>query len=288
MQTQIFEQTTVITSTAVEVFNSETYQGGILNVASGVFLGIAIANTGSSAAQFQLDVKTHPNGEWVTHTAMNGSFDVSTPSFFSNSLYRQSVNISSGSGSVAANSFAWFSANLKFVYGIRILSRMATGSSGNSIRIRGNVKVPIITDYNELEKQDMVGGSISGASIPTFTDVSDYSFASFHFVFSGTGLFQNFTTSTLVGTFTQSSPGTGYVIAVRYYPGDVYFLQYVVNNAGAILGSSRTSFIIEASELTSTVRNVIVRTATGSAYEIGFLWNISSVPTVDYYVSLNG
>jgi hypothetical protein len=281
MQSQIFEQTTAITSTAAVVFDSEAYG---IDVANSVYMGVSILNTGSANAQLQVDIKTHPSSAWFTHTAMGatGGFAATNTANLSTSFYRNSPGLTDAIA--PANSQTFFAVNLKFVYAIRILSRMATGSSGNSIRIRGNVKIPKDLNYEELPVQQITLGAAGGSTIPTFTDVSAHAFFSIHFVASGTAVFANMSANTVPN---QPSATSGYLLGIRYYPDDAYYFFDVINTTSAIDGN-KLSMVIVKGVLTSSVRSIPLQIFTEAAYEIGFLWNIPAGAFIDYYISLNG
>jgi len=281
MLTQIFEQTTAITSTAVEVFNSETYLGGILDGANSVFLGVSIANTGSASAQIQVEIKTHPNGAWITHTSMAGTYSITNSANLSNSFYRQVFGISSGA--IAANSSGLLVCNIKFVYAIRIQSRMATGASGNSIRIRGNVKIPTSLNYEEKSVQQMTVATVTAASVPTWVDVSEHAFMSSFFSASGSNPIQ----SMAAGIFPALVANSGNVAVIRYYPGDTAVVYLDVNTSAISLGD-KTDINIQSAPITASIRTTNHRYFVEAAYEIGFLWNVPGGSTVDYYISLNG
>jgi len=284
MQTQIFDQTTAITSTAVEIFNSETYEGGILNVADAVFGGFALTNTGSAQAQLQLDIKVHPNAQWTTQTGMEGSFAVAFGSVLSQSLIRLS---SISTGLIDSGATAFFSVSLKFVYAVRILSKMKTGSSGNSVRVRGNLKVPKNLSYLEASSQITTTSIIVGASQPVWVDVSDRAFFSAYVLVSGTGLSQSVAANTLTGVSTVNA--SGMFLGIRFYPDDAsVFWTALASNVGSTDGGLITSIVIQSMVLTSSFRNLTFRFLVEGAYEMGVLFSLATGQTIDHYFSMNG
>lgn len=284
MQTQIFDQTTAITSTAAEIFNSETYQGGILNVADAVFGGFALTNTGSAQAQLQLDIKTHPNGAWMTQTGLEGSFAVTFDTQFSNSIVRLT---SISTGLINSGATAFFSVSLKFVYAVRILSKMKTGTSGNSVRVRGNFKVPKNLSYVETTSQIAATSIIAGASQPVWVDVSDRAFFSAYVLVSGTALSQSVAANTLTGIGAVNA--SGMFLGIRFYPDDAsVFWTAITSNIGSTDGGSKLSIVIQSMVLTSTFRNLTFRFLVEGAYEMGVLFSLATGQTIDHYFSMNG
>jgi len=284
MQTQIFDQTTAITSTAGEIFNSETYQGGILNVADAVFGGFALTNTGSAQAQLQLDIKVHPDAQWTTQTGMEGSFAVAFGSVLSQSLIRLS---SISTGLIDSGATVFFSVSLKFVYAVRILSKMKTGSSGNSVRVRGNFKVPKNLSYLEASSQITATSIIVGASQPVWVDVSERAFFSAYVLVSGTGLSQSVAANTLTGVSTVNA--SGMFLGIRFYPDDTsVFWTALASNVGSTDGGLVTSIVIQSMVLTSSFRNLTFRFLVEGSYEMGVLFSLATGQTIDHYFSMNG
>jgi len=284
MQTQIFDQTTAITSTAAEIFNSETYQGEILNVADAVFGGFALTNTGSAQAQLQLDIKVHPDAQWTTQTGMEGSFAVAFGSVLSQSLIRLS---SISTGLIDSGATVFFSVSLKFVYAVRILSKMKTGSSGNSVRVRGNFKVPKNLSYLEASSQITATSIIVGASQPVWVDVSERAFFSAYVLVSGTGLSQSVAANTLTGVSTVNA--SGMFLGIRFYPDDTsVFWTALASNVGSTDGGLVTSIVIQSMVLTSSFRNLTFRFLVEGSYEMGVLFSLATGQTIDHYFSMNG
>jgi len=283
MQTQIFDQTTAITSTAAEIFNSETYQGGILNVADAVIGGFALTNTGSAQAQLQLDIKLHPFGAWITERVMEGDFNPTFTANLSNTFVRHaSVN----TGLINANASAFFTISTKFIYAVRVLSKMKTGSSGNSVRVRGNFKIAKDFNYVELANQTAPTSLVTSASQPIWTDVSEHAYFSAYLVASGTGIPQSVGAGTLPGI-----PGIntlGGFIGFRFYPNDadIYWVTPGIGT-GAIEGA-KASFILQRTDITSTFRTPLFRLLVEGFYEIGVLFSLAPGQAIDHYFSMNG
>jgi len=284
MQTQIFDQTTAITSTAVEIFNSETYEGGILNVADAVIGGFALTNTGSAQAQLQLDIKLHPFGAWFSQADMEGSFAVTFSTQPSNSFMRLT---SISTGLIDSGATAFFTISLKFVYAVRILSKMKTGTSGNSIRVRGNFKVPKNLNYIEAPSQITATSIIVGASQPVWVDVSERAFFSAYVLVSGTALSQSVAANTLTGVSTVNA--SGMFLGVRFYPDDTsIFWTALASNVGSTDGGSKLSIVIQSMVLTSSFRNLTFRFLVEGAYEMGVLFSLATGQAIDHYFSMNG
>jgi len=282
MISQTFTRTTAITNIATEVFNSETHGG--LNVENSVYAGMSIKNTGSAVAQIQVDIKMHPNGAWITQSAMGtATYAASNTTQFSNSFYRQIAFLSAGT--VAANGTSFLSASMKFVYAIRVLSRQSTGTSGNSIAINGNVKLPTNFFYIENPVQIITAGTVNSSSVPTFFDVSEHAYVSGCMIASGTNNIANIAGGTFPG---YPSTSSGQLLAVRYYPGDSYIYYDAIAGSSVVLGGLKTSLVVEGTTVITSKRQAFQRFVVEAAYEMGVLWNIPGGSTISYYVSMNG
>jgi hypothetical protein len=287
MQTQIFDQTTAITSTAAEVFNSETYQGGILAVADAVYGGFAITNTGSATAQLQIDIKVHPNGSWLSQSAMGVSFNTALAPNLTNIFFRHtnSNTTTINTGAIPSGTTIFFSITAKFIYGIRILSRMGSGSSGNSVRVRGNFKIPGNTNYEEVAKQTIPTAIINSSSQPFWVDVSEHNFFNNYIVASGTGIPQSVAASTLPGV---NGIASGYFLGIRFYPADTAVFWVSIGTGSSSLENQVRFFVIQRTEFTSSFRTATYRVLVEAAYEMGWLFSMTGGQTLDQYISLNG
>jgi hypothetical protein len=279
MLSQIFEVTKTVGLSSADIFNSETET---VNCADAVFMGLSIANIGSQLSTISIETKTHPNGDWISR----GDFARSASFFFpSSTFYRQVINVGSGSqtGQITANTNAFLFINLKFVYAVRLRARAS--SLGNMMRVRGNVKIPKNFVYEEKTAQTIITGAVTSATNHSYQDVSGSAFYSLNFSASGTNSASTLAANTLPGLTVSSS---GYILAVRFYPGDIPYYIDVINEIDMLSGN-RVSLIVETSFiLDSVTRQMTYRFYTEAAYEMGFLWNIPSGATITYLVSLNG
>jgi hypothetical protein len=279
MLSQIFEATNTVGISSGTIFDSETAN---VNCADAVFMGLSIANIGSQLSTVVLETKAHPNGAWINR----GDFSRSAAFFFpSSTFYRQVINITplGLTGQIAANTNAFLFINLKFTYAVRV--RAQASSLGNTMRVRGNIKIPKNFLYEERIDQTIVAGAVTSTTNHSYQDVSRAAFYSLNFSASGTNSASTLAANTLPGLSVSSS---GYILAVRFYPGDTpYYIDAI--NESDIMSGNRVSLIVETSFiLNSVTRRMTYRFYTEAAYEMGFLWNIPAGATIAYSVSLNG
>jgi len=162
---------------------------------------------------------------------------------------------------------------------------MGSGSSGNSVRVRGNFKIPGNINYEEVAKQTIPTAIVNSSSQPFWVDVSEHAFFSNYIVASGTGIPQSVAASTLPGV---NGITGGYFLGIRFYPEDTAVFWVSAGTGSSSLEDQARSFIIQRSVFTASVRGATYRVLVEAAYELGWLFSMTGGQTLDQHISLNG
>lgn len=273
MISNIFEATKTINGLITTVFDSETAN---IAVKDAVYMGFSFANIGSASCTVTIETKAHPGSQWLAQSPISNSAATNV----SNSFFRQVVNTSTA-GLIAANTVGFISVVLKFVYAVRI--RAVTSGSSNTAIVRGNIKLPKNINYEEVATQEWTAGTVTGATQPTWVDVTKHSFMSCWYDVGGTGTIATIPANTIPGIGVSTS---GMMAAVRFYPGDTSQFYIDLSNLDAMEGA-KTSIVIQSTNLLPG-RKILHRYFVEAACEIGFLWNMTSPSLVKYLLSWNG